>query len=179
MFPQGTLLFVSDFDFSTIDGSLSRLNNFRDKYILVLDNYGSDSSILCCFTTTLSKEKEFHEVAEIGCNKDFFKYHVFHFQPFTRVTDKDHMFPARTFIAGNKGQIFGFPLQKLIEQYDLKDKIMYRGVLYRQLLFDVLYCLNTSKTLEKDQREELFDIGNEIYKQIQADEAQESEAAEE
>src|ERR1035437_9080891 len=126
MFDQGSLLYIQDFDFSTIDGSLSKLSNLRDKYLLVLDNDGNNS-VFCCFTTTLRQEKLFHSIAKVGCNKSPYKYHVFHFEPNIAVTDKHYTFPELTFIAGNKGQIFEYNLPFLCNKYNLKGQISHKG----------------------------------------------------
>ena len=167
MFSQGSLLYITDFDFSTLEGSLSKINNFRDKYILVLDNLGENISIFCCFTTTLRQEKNFHQDAEVGCNKDYFPYNVFHFEPYIGVTDKNFIFPSKTFIAGNKGQVFEYDLPKLYKNYKLNNQIHHKGNLNKQLLFDIIHCLHNSRTLENDIKQELFEIGDTLMNAIQ------------
>ncbi len=166
MFEQGSLLFIRDFDFSTIDGSLSKINSFRDKYLLVIDNIGN-TSIFCCFTTTLRNEKLFHSMAKVGCNKTPYKYHIFHFEPKVVVTDKQFTFPDLTFIAGNKGQIFEYDLPLLCSKYKLKGQIIHKGNLSKELLFDIIYCLHNSPTIDKYLRDDLFNIGDQIQNEIQ------------
>lgn len=167
MFSQGALLYISDFDFSTINPNLVGFNSFRDKYLLVLEKKGENASIFCCFTTTLRKEKLFHNIAKVGCNRGLFHYSVYHFEPNTPVTDKRFTFPTLTFVAGNKGQVFTFDLPSMYSQYKLQGKIDFKGRMNQSLIFDIIHCLSKSGALEGDVKEELYSIGDDIQTRIQ------------
>ena len=167
MFSQGSLIFVRDFDFTAINNSLRLLEQFRDKFLLILDIKGN-TTLLCCFTTSLSKEIEFHNVATIGCNKNYYPYNVFHFDNKKHATDKGFKFSKLTFVLGNKGQIFDYDLPKLYSEHKLQNKIDHKGNFDENLLCEILHCLTNSKTLEGDVKEELFLLGDAIMTNIQS-----------
>jgi len=169
MFPQRTLLYIKNFDFSTLSNK-SPISKLRDKYIVVVENNGGGECIFCCFTTRLSNETEFHENANVGCNNSFFPYNVFHFAPFKGVTDSNFIFPDLTFIAGNKGQLFKYDLTVLSQKYQINNFIEDKGIIHKKLFFDVIHCLSSSFTLEGDVKEHLFEIGNDVFSEIQSEE---------
>lgn len=161
MFHQGTLLYISDFDFTDINPSLSLLHQFRNKYLLLLDK--GDVNIFCCFTTTFKKAPFFVSSAKVGCNKDVHPFNIYHFELNKIIcNDTSFSFPDLTFILGNKGQVFDFDLPNLYNKYNLTGNINRVGKLNDDVFINILHCLCSSKTLEQVQRDTIFQIGDTI-----------------
>lgn len=168
MFSQGSLLYINDFEFAHTNVAYNPLTPFRNKYLLVLDQKGENDSLFCCFTTTLKKYPLLHQSSKPGCNQSLLPFNVFQFVVDEIVTDLNFSFRELTYVAGNKGQVFTHDLPSMYTKYRMEDKIQYKGKLTPSLIFEIIRCLHKSPTLEGDIKEELFEIGDDIYSKIES-----------
>jgi hypothetical protein len=163
MFEKGSLIYIDDFDFTSINPSFNGANRYRNKYVLIFEN-NQNVTVFGCFLTSYSEFALLHRTSKPGCNPKIYTHHIYRFDNSQSICDKVKFnFPVATYVGGVRGQFHDFDLPALYQDYKISGHIKKIGSVKEEILYAIAECLHPSEHLEEDYGAKLFEFADKIY----------------